>query len=78
MRLLIRVVPLLIIVLGVVGLCRGWFSFSGATSEAQGDKVNLGVSVDKGKLKSDVKKAGEKLKEEIGGLKNKGKAKQGA
>jgi major membrane immunogen (membrane-anchored lipoprotein) len=76
MRSLIRVLAVLLIGLVVVGFYRGWFSLSSSTPDAQGDKVNVNVSVDKGKIKSDVKKAEGKVKEEIKELEGKVKAQQ--
>ena len=67
---------LFVLVIAVVGivLYRGWFSLSRPNPGAEGDKVNVNVTVDKGKMKSDVKKAEEKVKEEIKGLGGSGQA----
>jgi cell division septal protein FtsQ len=78
MRSLIKVLAVLLICLVAVGLYRGWFSLSSSKPDAQGDKVNVNVnlSVDKGKIKSDVKKAEGQVKEEIKQLEGKVKAKE--
>jgi hypothetical protein len=65
MRSLIRLSVTLLICLIVVGLYQGWFSLSNPTPETEGSKVNVSVSVDKGKMKSDLKTAGGKIKEEV-------------
>ncbi len=78
MRSLIKVLAVLLICLVGIGFYRGWFSLSSSKPDAEGDKVNVTVSVDKGKMKSDVKKAEEKVKEEIRELEGKVKAKEEA
>ncbi len=81
MRSLIKVLAVLLICLVGIGFYRGWFSLSSPKPDARGnkgDKVNVNLSVDKGKMKSDVKKAEEKVKEEIKELEGKGKAKEEA
>jgi hypothetical protein len=76
MRSLIKVLVVLLICLVGIGFYRGWFSLSSPNPDAGDDKVNINMTVDKGKMKSDVKKAEEKVKEEIKGLEGKLKAKQ--
>jgi len=44
---------------------RGWFRVSSPKSGPESDKVNVNLSVDKGKMKSDVRKADQKVKQEI-------------
>ncbi len=68
MRSLIKVLAVLLICLVGIGFYRGWFSLTSPKPDARGnkgDKVNVNLSVDEGKIKSDVKKAEEKVKEEI-------------
>jgi hypothetical protein len=67
MRSLIKLAIVLLICLVAIGFYRGWFSFSSPTTDAQGDKVNVNMSMDKDKIKSDVKKAEEKVKEKLKG-----------
>ena len=61
----------LLIVLAIcfigIGFCLGWFSLSRSTPspDQANNKVNINVSVDRGKMKSDIKKAEEEVKEEI-------------
>jgi hypothetical protein len=74
-RSFIKILVVLLICLVGIGLYRGWFSVSSDKPDAEGDKVKVTVSVDKGKMKSDVAKAKEKLKEEIRDLEGKMKAK---
>ncbi len=75
MRSLIKLLVVLLICLVAIGFYRGWFSLSNASPDKEGDKANINMSVDKGKMKSDVKKAEEKVKEGIEELEGKGKAK---
>jgi hypothetical protein len=75
MRSLIKVLAVLLLCLVGIGFYRGWFSLSSSKPDAEGKKVNVTVSVDKGKMKSDVEKAKEKVKEEVGTLEGKMKAK---
>lgn len=79
MRSWIKVLAVLLICLVVLGLYRGWFSVSSSHSEPEGDKVNIDLSVDKGKMKSDIKrverKVGKEVKEVEGELKTKETAK---
>jgi uncharacterized membrane protein YjgN (DUF898 family) len=71
MRFLIKVLVVLLICLVGIGFYRGWFSVSSPNPDA--DKVNVNVSVDKGKMKSDVKEAEQKVKEEIKEIEGKAK-----
>ncbi|MEI8373546.1 MAG: hypothetical protein WCJ35_15245 [Planctomycetota bacterium] len=74
MRSLIKVVVVLLISLAGFGFYRGWFSLTSHNRDAEGDKVNVNLSVDKGKVKSDVREAKQKVKEEIKELEGKVKA----
>ena len=74
MRLLVRWLLVLVVCLIGIGLYRGWFSFSSHSTE-ETDKVNVSVSVDKKKMKSDVVKVEKKVQQEIKELEGKGKAK---
>ncbi len=78
MRSLIKLLVVLLICLIGFGFYRGWFTFSSSKPDARGNKVNVNVnvSVDKGKIKSDVKKAEGQVKEEIKELEGKVKAKE--
>lgn len=76
MRSLIKVLVVPLIFLVGIGLYRGWFSVSSPKPDAGGDKVNVNVTVDKGKIRSDVRKAEQKVKEEIKGLEGKAQAKE--
>jgi hypothetical protein len=58
-----------ILVVGI-GLWRGWFTFSKPQPEAQGGKVDIRVSVDENKLKSDLGKVERKLGQETQQLQN--------
>jgi hypothetical protein len=44
-----------------IGVYRGWFSFSKPQPEAQGGKVDISVTFDKGKANADLKRVEEKL-----------------
>ncbi len=76
MRSLIKLLVVLLICLVGIGFYRGWFSLSNSTPDKEGNKVNVNVSVDKGKMKSDVKKAEEKVKGGIEKLEDTVKAKE--
>jgi hypothetical protein len=71
MRSLLRLVIVLLICLVGIGLYRGWFSFSSSHPEATDNKVHVDVSVDKGKMKADIKEAKHKVKEEVRKLEGK-------
>jgi hypothetical protein len=60
----LRWLLLLLLCLGGIGLYRGWFSFT-KTSNDKDNKVNVGVTLDKSKIKADAKEVKEKVKEEI-------------
>jgi hypothetical protein len=59
-----------------VGFYLGWFSLSHQNLDKQGNKVNVNLSVDKAKMKSDIKKAEGKVTGEIKDLEGKGQAKE--
>jgi hypothetical protein len=62
---LFRLLFVLLFCFVVVGLFRGWFNFSSSDNDAEKDKVNFNVSLDKAKLKEDVGKAEKKVAEKI-------------
>ena len=85
MRWLVKLLVVLVICLAAIGFYRGWFHLSSSRPGDQGQKVNMDVhmSMDKGKMKSDVqkaegqvKKAGGQVKEEIKDLEGRVKAKE--
>jgi hypothetical protein len=78
MRSLIKLAFVLLICLAGIGLYRGWFSLSRAGRDAEGHKANIDMSVDKGKIRSDVKKAERAVKDEIRELEGKAKANRDA
>jgi hypothetical protein len=65
MRSLLKLLIVLLICLAAIGLYRGWFTLSRPSPDTESNKVNVNVSVDKGKMKSDIKKAEEKIEEEV-------------
>jgi hypothetical protein len=79
MRSWIKVLAVVLICLVAIGFYRGWFSVSSSHSEPDGSKVNVDLTVDKGKMKSDIRKAerkvGKEVKEVEGELKPKEAAK---
>jgi hypothetical protein len=75
MRLLIKLAIVLLICLIGIGFYRGWFSISSSNPDTQGEKVNINMSVDKNKMKSDLKKAEEKFKGKVDAIEGKAKAK---
>lgn len=55
---LIRWLFALLLCLVVIGLFRGWFSFSRADGDPTNEQVNVNVSVDTAKVKTDAQRAG--------------------
>ena len=77
MRSLIKLLFVLLICLIGIGFYRGWFTtVQPENIDPKGNKVNVNMSVDEGKMKSDVKRAKQKVKEEIRELEGKGKDNQ--
>jgi hypothetical protein len=56
-----------------IGLHQGWFSLSRSETEPNSGKMNVNLSVDKVKMKSDLKKAEERVEKRIGQYENKKK-----
>ncbi len=73
MRSRFKLVIVLLLCLVGIGFWRGWFSVSSPKSDTEGDKVNVNMSVDKGKIKSDIKKAERKVEKGVGELEGKTK-----
>ncbi len=75
MRSLIKPAALFLVCLIGIGFYLGWFSLSNSNPDPEGDKVNFNLSVDKEKIKSDIKKVEGKVEgkvvEEIKELKSK-------
>ncbi len=78
MRSLIRLLVVLLICLIGIGFYRGWFSLSAGNADPEGKKVNVNMSVDKEKMRSDVKETNEKVKDQIKDLEGKVHAKEKA
>jgi plastocyanin domain-containing protein len=74
MRSRLKLVIVLLLCLVGIGFWRGWFSVSSPKSDTEGDKVNVNMSVDKGKIKSDIKKVERKVEKGVSELEGKGKA----
>lgn len=70
-RSLIKPAALFLVCLIGIGFYLGWFSLSNSNPDPEGDKVNFNLSVDKEKMKSDIKKVEGKVVEEIKELKGK-------
>jgi hypothetical protein len=75
MTKLIGSICVILICIGLVGYFLGWFTFS---SNSHKDDANFGVTVHKDKVKEDeekakeaIRSAGQKVKEEVQGLKKK-------
>ncbi len=49
----------LLLCLVLIGLFRGWFSFSSVGGDPTNEQVNVNVSVDTAKVKTDAQKAGQ-------------------
>ena len=76
MRSRFKLVIVLLLCLVGIGFWRGWFSVSSPKSDTEGDKVNVNMSVDKGKIESDIKKAERKVEKGVSELEGKTKAKE--
>ena len=73
MRSRLKLVIVLLLCLVGIGFWRGWFSVSSPKSDTEGDKVNVNMSVDKGKIKSDIKKVVRKVEKGVSELEGKTK-----
>ena len=62
MRKLLLVVVLLVAGVVALGVYQGWFHFSSGDDKNPG-KVDIGVTIDKDKIKDDAEKAKAKLEE---------------
>jgi hypothetical protein len=76
MRSLIKLAALVLVLFVGIGFCLGWFSVTRSHPEPEGEEVNINMSVDKAKMKSDIKKAEGKVEEKVKGLKDKVEAKK--
>jgi hypothetical protein len=65
MRLLIRVLPVVLLCLGGIGLYRGWFTFSTPARDTENPKINLSISVDEGKVEADAEKLKARIAERV-------------
>lgn len=71
MRSLLKLLVVFLICLIGIGFYRGWFSFSSSHQDVVSNKVNVDLSVDKGKIRSDMKQAKQKVREEVRELEGK-------
>jgi len=55
-------IALVILVVGL-GFYRGWFALSNQSDNAESDKVDINLTVDRGKVKEDVKEVKDKTAE---------------
>jgi len=62
MRKFLGFLVILVVVLGVVGFSRGWFTFA---SQKGAGGTNMELHIDDQKIKADVKGAGEKAKQGV-------------
>jgi hypothetical protein len=76
MRTLIKLVIVAAICVGGIGWWRGWFTVSKQNPSPDGNTVDMNLSVDKRKIKSDVREVKKKIKEEIRELEGKVKGTQ--
>lgn len=67
MKAVFKLLVVLVICFAGIGLYRGWFSFSSTNGDTASDKINVGVSLDKSKMKEDVSKAKAKVAGEVKG-----------
>ena len=73
MRSRLKLVIVLLLCLVGIGFWRGWFSVSSPKPDTEGNKVNVNMSVGKGKIKSDIKKAERKVEKGVSELEGKTK-----
>ena len=73
MRSRLKLVIVLLLCLVGIGFWRVWFSVSSPKPDTEGNKVNVNMSVDKGKIKSDIKKAERKVEKGVSELEGKTK-----
>jgi hypothetical protein len=66
MRRIIGAVALLTLCVVVLGFYRSWFTLSRPTSDNNGNKINVQLSVDSDKVSSDVAQAQDKAAELAG------------
>jgi Asp-tRNA(Asn)/Glu-tRNA(Gln) amidotransferase B subunit len=78
MRSLIQLSAMFLICFVGIGFYLGWFSLSRPNPDTDGNRANVNVSVDKAKMKSDIKKAEGKVEEEIKELESRRQAKKTA
>lgn len=76
MRSFIKLAAVLLVLLVGIGFYLGWFSLTRSHPEPEGEEVNINMSVDKAKMKSDIKKAEEKVEKRVKELKDRAKAKK--
>jgi plastocyanin domain-containing protein len=76
MRSRLKLLIILLICLVGIGFWRAWFSVSSPVSNTEGDKVNVNISVDKGKIKSDIKKVERRVVKGVSELEGKPKTKE--
>ena len=77
MKPIFKLLIILVICLVGIGIWRGWFSLLSSSGNPEKDKVNVGVSVDKGKIREDVQKAKAKVGEEVKDVGDKVKGEDG-
>lgn len=61
-KVLLVLIVLAILVVGV-GFYRGWFALSSRSPDAESNKVDINLTVDRGKVKKDVEEVKDKTKE---------------
>ena len=67
---MLRMAMTLLICILAVGFYLGWFSFSRSPPDPQSNKVNINVSVDKKKIRSDLQKAEQNVAKRIQDINN--------
>jgi hypothetical protein len=63
MKTLISFLVVLVLCVAAVGFYRGWFALSGPNRDADGNRINVQLSVDPGKVKADAAHAKESASE---------------
>jgi hypothetical protein len=78
MRYLLRILAVFVVCFVGIGFCLGWFSLSRSQAEPNSDKVNVNLSVDRVKMKTDIKKAEDRVEKRIEQFENRKKAEKTA
>jgi hypothetical protein len=66
MRALVSVCVVVLVVLVAVGFYRGWFALSGPARDPDGNRINVGLTVDPAKASADAAEARDAVSDAAG------------